>query len=333
MAHDLCLDFGNRRGPKHFCAKIDLHKDFDSVNRNMVLRRLTQLGFPKILVEWIDGCVSDVPFSIILNGKLEGFFNSSNGLRQGCPLSPYLFTIVMDIFSCLLDEKVVDHSFKPIASGNCRISHLLYVDDILVLGVAGTSTAFSLKEVLESFASLTGLVVNYTKSSLCFSFSTDEIDGISHTLNMEPGTFPLKYLGLPLTVGPQKVIHFSALLDKLYNWLAGWKSKWLSYGGRFQLIRSSINNYLTYWLRAMTIPKCVLKRISSLIAKFFYHGESVKKLHPISWYKTMLPKDKGGTGLVSATTLNILCKIKVVWRLLKKPSLLADWYKYKYGSI
>lgn len=81
-------------------------------------------------------------------------------------------------------------------------------------------------------------------------------------------------------------------------------------GGRLQLIRSTINDYLSYWLRAIAIPKGILNKITALTAKFFFHGNDQNKIHMIAWEKAALPASKGGMSLLFINQLNILSKAK-----------------------
>lgn len=99
-----------------------------------------------------------------------------------------------------------------------------------------------------SLSSSYELDINNDKSTICFSKNSKNYNIISTTLNINLGSFPLKYLGIPLSVGIPKASHFSPLLDEIFKWFVGWKSKFLYFGGKLKLIRSTINNYLSYWL-------------------------------------------------------------------------------------
>lgn len=221
LAHEISNDMKKRQNQRYFCAKLDLLKAFDSVNRNSIIHRLTQKGFPTKFVNWISACILNIPFSIVLNGEIKGFFRSSNGLKQGCPLSLFLFTIAIDYFSCFLDDVVRKNDFPPYSIKDYGVSHLLFADDLLVVGEASMATAHSLNKCLTVLADTMGLVVNRGKSVICYTSGAKEGSAISNSLNINSGNFPFTYLGIPLALGKLNAIHFNPLLDKIVSWLAG----------------------------------------------------------------------------------------------------------------
>lgn len=98
LSQQLCGELFSSKHVKAFYAKINLKNAFDIINHTTILIRLSQLGFPTLFIDWIKACIIDTPFFIICNGSISRFFYSSNGLRQGCALSSFLFNIVMDLF-------------------------------------------------------------------------------------------------------------------------------------------------------------------------------------------------------------------------------------------
>ena len=87
-------------------CKLDIEKAYDHLNWNFLLSVLQRMGFGERWTGWISWCISTATFSVLINGTPEGFFNSSRGLRQGDPLSPYLFVIGMEAFSRLIHRAV-----------------------------------------------------------------------------------------------------------------------------------------------------------------------------------------------------------------------------------
>ena len=98
---------------------------------------LHRMGFEEKLIGWIKLCISTAYFSILLNGNPAGFFGSSRGLRQGDPLSPYLFVLGMEAFSLIIDKAteggyISGYKFKGRNGIVNQITHLLFIDDTLV---------------------------------------------------------------------------------------------------------------------------------------------------------------------------------------------------------
>ncbi|XP_020699578.1 uncharacterized protein LOC110111873 [Dendrobium catenatum] len=146
---------------------LDILKAFDTVSHDFLFQRLRQKGFPELFIKWVKGCISNVFFSICINEALNGFFGSSFGLRHGCPLSPLLFCIFMDGFSCTLENG--NTQFIGPQMKNLSITHLLYADDVLVFGKASSFNAHTLAKAISIFSNASGLFINQAKSSIIFS--------------------------------------------------------------------------------------------------------------------------------------------------------------------
>ncbi|PKU62946.1 integrator complex subunit 11 [Dendrobium catenatum] len=218
---DILWNFNHRGKQKYFCAKFDITKAFDTVSREFLFKRLEAKGFPEIFIKWIKACTTNVYYSICLNGSLEGYFNSSSGIRQGCPLSPYLFSIVMDCLSTRLDCATSTFLFEVFKVGDCHISHLMYADDLLVFGKASSHNDRILSAMLWDFAVSSGLHVNPVKSSILFSKNTTNADEICNILSIQQSFSPLKYLGLPIFYKKLKVADFQPLIQKISRLLDG----------------------------------------------------------------------------------------------------------------
>lgn len=140
----------------------------------MVLYRkkiLNNFGFSNIVTNWIMQCISTPSFSVLINGSPQGFFQASQGLPQGDPLSPYLFILSMEILSRMFHIVEQMNYIKgiKISRNNMPISHLLFADDLMILSRATPSDANNCKIILVVFNSWGGLEINYHKSGIFFS--------------------------------------------------------------------------------------------------------------------------------------------------------------------
>jgi hypothetical protein len=166
-----CLDSRLKSHIPGVMCKLDIEKAYDHVNWDCLLHLLDRMGFGSKWKMWIRTCISTVRFSIMVNGSPSGFFGSSRGIRQGDPLSPLLFLLVMEVLSRMLsrmEEAGLIRGFKagkPQEEG-ISISHLLFADDTIVFCDADPEQLLHLRMVLSCFEAATGLGVNMSKSEL-----------------------------------------------------------------------------------------------------------------------------------------------------------------------
>eukprot|EP00253_Pinus_taeda_P031947 PITA_31947 len=118
---------------KAIILKIDLAKAFDWVSWLYLKMILIHLGFPQNFITWIMACITTPTFSVLINGSAFQLFHSERGLRQGCPLSPLLFLIVMDALSRLIDSAKGNGDYSGLRiTDDCFLTHLLFVDDVMI---------------------------------------------------------------------------------------------------------------------------------------------------------------------------------------------------------
>ena len=147
-------------------------------------------------------CISTTKFSVLINGVPAGFFSSSKGLRQGDPLSPYLFIMGMEVLSVLI-RRAVEGGFISrcnIRQGSgpaANISHLLFTDDTIVFCEAKKEHLTHLSWILLWFEAASGLRINLVKSEIIPVGEVEKIVEMVVELGCKVGQLPSAYLGAP----------------------------------------------------------------------------------------------------------------------------------------
>ena len=133
MAQELVKRYGRKTLSSRCVIKVDIQKAFDSVDWGFLMDILEVMKFPTQFIGWIKGCITHPRFSISVNGGLVGYFKRERGVRQGNPLSFYLFVLAMNVLSKMFDATVMHGviSYHP----KCKkvtITHIYFSDDLLI---------------------------------------------------------------------------------------------------------------------------------------------------------------------------------------------------------
>uniref|UniRef100_A0A2N9IZD1 Reverse transcriptase domain-containing protein n=1 Tax=Fagus sylvatica TaxID=28930 RepID=A0A2N9IZD1_FAGSY len=315
-----CLDSRLKsRNPGVIC-KLDIEKAYDHVNWSCLLHLMERMGFGRRWRLWIEACISSVQFSVLVNGSPEGFFSCSRGLRQGDPLSPLLFLLVMEVLSRMLNKVEEEGLIQGFRAGNNAvdglcISHLLYADDTILFCDADPDKLLYVRMVLTCFEAVTGLRVNMAKSEMVPVGEVQNISELAESLCCHIGGLPLSYLGMPLGASYKAVAVWNPIIEKLERRLSGWQKLYLSKGGRLTLLKSTLSSLPTYFLSLFTIPISVMRRIEKMQRDFLWGGlgDEVKH-HLVSWDKVCAPKEVGGLGVRSLVLTNKALQGKWLWR-------------------
>lgn len=310
--------------------KVDLRKAFDSVRWDFIAATLRGIHLPERFVSWIVECISTPTFSISVNGASSGYFKSTKGLRQGDPLSPYLFVLAMEVFSKLLLSRYSSgYIFYHPKTSNLNISHLMFADDVMIFFDGGSSSLHGINETLDDFAGWSGLNMNRDKTEL-FLAGVNEVESQAiANYGFTKASLPIRYLGLPLMCRKLKVSEYSPLVEKIKGKFTSWAVRSLSFAGRLQLLASVITGCVVFWITTFKLPSGCIKEIESLCSRFLWSG-GIENHHKakVAWSTVCLPKAEGGLGLRRFTQWNTTLSLKLVWRLFSNGgSLWVEWHR------
>ncbi|GJT98779.1 RNA-directed DNA polymerase, eukaryota, reverse transcriptase zinc-binding domain protein [Tanacetum coccineum] len=301
LTQEIMRGCNRKGGPKRVAFKIDIQKAYDTVNWEFLKKVLEGFGFHEKMVNWIMQCVTTAAFTLNVNGDRIGYFKGGRGLRQGGPISPYLFTLIMEVFSLILLREI-DHEPNFQYHFGCKdikLSHVCFADDLLVMCHGDAISVGVIKKALDAFSAVSGLIPNNSKSTAFYgSMSDDECNTISSILLFVTGKLPVKYLGVPL------------IAKRL--------------GEDYSLLQESIH---VYWASVFLLPTTVINDINKLLKTFLWsQSDTAKGKAKVAWSSICKPNDQGGLGLKDLQIWNQALLSKHVWDIAgMKESLWVKW--------
>ena len=115
----------------YMAVKLDISKSYNRVEWEFIEKVMRRLSFHEKWVGWVLKCITIVTYSVLINGEAHGRISLTRGLRQGDPLSSYLFLLCMEAFSAFITDASNRHSLNgvSICKGCPRVTHLFFADD------------------------------------------------------------------------------------------------------------------------------------------------------------------------------------------------------------
>ena len=247
-----------------------------------------KMGFSIKWVELLMECVRLVSYSILVNGQAVRNIKPSRGIRQGDPLSLYLFIICAEALSSLINQAVQNGVITGVSTSKSgpQLSHLFFADDSLLFCKANSVEWRRLLRILDIYEAASGLKLNMEKTSIFFSRNTSEAkrEEISQLLGLQATQSYEKYLGLPTLMGKSRVKSFQSIKDKVWKCLQNWKNNFLSQVGKEVLLKAVVQAIPTFCMSVFLLPISLFKETQGMMQRFWWvHKDNTSKIHWVSW--------------------------------------------------
>ncbi|CAN6541779.1 unnamed protein product [Malus baccata var. baccata] len=257
--------------------KLDMAKAYDRVEWGFLLIMMAKLGFDPFFCSWIKECVSSASYSILMYGTPKGYILPQRGLRQGDPLSPYLFLLL----------KVTPHGMP--------ITHLLFADDSVLFCEMTVEEAQGVRDILNSYAVCSGQEINMLKSSIFYGSKVKKRDkkGIERSLNIQSKAGFGKYLGLQADFGHSKKVVFNDVRERIESRMTGWAEQFLSPAGKEILIKVVATAMPNHAMSCFKLPIGVCRDIEKAIRSYWWRGSGASRgVHWTSWDRLLQKKTR-----------------------------------------
>eukprot|EP00253_Pinus_taeda_P033659 PITA_33659 len=303
--------------------KLDLSKAFDSLNWDYLEKILLAFGFNAAWVRWIMSLLTSSFFSVLINGIPSETFRPSRGIRQGDPLSPFLFIIAAEGLGCSIKQAQHQNRLRGIVIHNTpAATHQQFVDDTMLYGHPSVQEARQLKTLLADFSEASGASINLSKSQIFFFNTPFAIQSaILRILQFSLAKLPSSYFGAPLMASRLKHAAWNSFLEKLETRLSLWTHRSLNMASRLVLIKAILQAMPLYIFSILSAPKWVLNELKSIQRAFLSGSKGPhRKWALVKWDTACLPKKGGCLGLRDPPLINAMMGARIWWRWISGPS-------------
>ncbi len=319
------LDYKDLVTNDSFLLFLDFYKAFDSLEHKFIFQALDKFGFGDYFCRAIRTLYRNNNSAIKLKFGTSPRFNLSRGVRQGCPISPYLFLLA----SQFLALQISSSNLQGITIDDRQIIISQLADDTTLFLNDASQVPLALR-LIESFSRASGLCLNINKCELM----SIKHCGVSSICNI-PVKDQVTYLGIVINKD-QKTrckLNFDPLIVKSQKKFNSWLQRDLSVRGRILLSKAEGLSRLTYAALSLELDKGTLKKVDSMLNKFVWKN----KIHYIRKSVLMNPTKQGGLDFLDFTTLNNTFKINWLKNFLKNPfslwNIIPNYIFSKVGGL
>ena len=237
----------------HMIISIDAEKAFDKIQQPFMLKTLNKFGIDGMYLKIIRAIYDKPTANIILNGQKLEAFPLKTGTRQGCPLSPLLFNIVLEVLARAIRQ---EKEIKGIQLGKEEVKLSLFADDMIVYLENPIVSAQNLLKLISNFSKVSGYKINVQKSQAFLYTSDSQTESqIRNELPFTIASKRIKYLGIQLTRDVKDLFkeNYKPLLSEIKEDTNKWKNIPCSWIGRINIVKMTILSKVIYRFNAIPI--------------------------------------------------------------------------------
>ena len=275
------MDYTKSLNMPGFMVGIDFEKAFDSLNHTYLREVLSNFNVGPVFISYINTLYANIESAVLNGGHSSGYFPIARGVRQGDPLSPYLFILSIEP---LLAKIRLTNEIKGITVKGTTIKINAYADDITAF-VSDIPSIDSLMQVLSDFNRVSGLQINTNKTEVIGignRHGYTETD--SHLKWCKEG---IKITGIYFTYDKELKYkcNFSRVLENLKSQLNIWKSRNLSLIGKIQIIKTFAISQVMFVTNMLAVPKAFVTDLNKIMFNYVWNGkDKVKRCHLVGDY-------------------------------------------------
>ena len=300
LTASLALEYARETRTETVFLKLDFKKAFDRIDHRFLERVLVEIGLGPHIRRLIAGLCGGAQSKLFISGQFTAPINLERGVRQGCPLSPLLFTLATEVLSDALERQVLQppHIGLPLPDGT-RLTHRMHSDDTLCISLLAEEHVTALIEQVGRYCEWSGSELNLGKSVAVVS--TSHVPDFLRELGLTclgPGC-PTMYLGVPFGSRLSAAQRGQACLDRVAAFIAKWSGCHLSFAMRAVILRHALTGVPVYFYSTCIFAKGVFKQLESMCRAFLWGSkvDGSPKTSLRAFSEITLPRVMGGLGV------------------------------------
>jgi hypothetical protein len=282
---------------------LDFEKAFDRIEWNFLFEALAKLGFCPQWIRWVRSLYRSATSAIKLNGVEGSTFPLARSVRQGCPLSPYLFILATDVLGHMLD----DHRFgvEGLAlPGGGKITDQTFADNTTLYLQGTHDNMEKAQKVLDIFCKASRAKVNWNKSCVIWASKRDKDWEWGREVGLQwiPKSKGVRYLGIQVGFHLPPKANFDKLFSALKGKLINWSTCRLSLAGRILVANQVLLASMWYLATAWNPNPRMCSQVRGVVRNFIWSGKAINAIAKVKWETLVLPTSQGGVGIIDPKT-------------------------------